>query len=100
MIDLRREKVMTLPQAASSIKPNPKHVSTLHRWRQKGVRGIRLETFKSGGQRCTTEEALERFYERVTAAADGEPVDIPCKTTRERSAEIAQAERDLEEMDI
>jgi hypothetical protein len=26
-----------------------------------------------GGQRCTSEEALARFFNRTTAAADGQP---------------------------
>jgi hypothetical protein len=40
-------------------------LSTVHRWRMKGCRGVRLETFLRGGVRHTTREAIERFFEAV-----------------------------------
>ena len=48
------------------------HPSTLHRWRLRGTRGIRLETLLAGGTRYTSVEALNRFFAATTAAADGE----------------------------
>lgn len=38
-------------------------LSTLFRWSRKGVRGRRLQTWKVGGQRCTTVAALHQFFE-------------------------------------
>lgn len=37
------------------------HYSTIHRWMTRGVKGNRLESFKVGGVRYTTLEAIRRF---------------------------------------
>jgi hypothetical protein len=37
------------------------HQNTLRRWANKGVNGVRLETFRLGGKLLTTREACERF---------------------------------------
>jgi hypothetical protein len=68
-IDLK-EKLLTLAEAARAVPGGPVHVTTIHRWRLKGVRGIRLETFLRGGVRFTSMAALETFFARSTAAAD------------------------------
>ena len=47
------------------------HLSSIHRWRQRGARGARLESFLAGGSRYTSVEALHRFFAASTAAADG-----------------------------
>jgi hypothetical protein len=54
---------------------------------------VRLETIVVGGLRYTSAEALERFAARCTAAADG--TTMPVRTTRQREAAIAAAEREL-----
>jgi hypothetical protein len=41
------------------------------RWAEYGVAGIRLETIYIGAVRYTSREALQRFFERVTAARTG-----------------------------
>jgi len=46
------------------------HISTVHRWRVHGVRGVRLETFRQAGRRYSSREATRRFNQRVTDAAD------------------------------
>jgi hypothetical protein len=52
------------------------HSSTIWSWHRRGVRGVKLETFFSGGRRFTTTAAVRRFQERVTAAAaNGEQAD-------------------------
>jgi len=60
----------------------------------RGVRGVRLETLMIGGVRKTSTEAIQRFFERVTAAADGhtERAETPA---RRRRAVQARAEREL-----
>lgn len=45
--------------------------STAHRWRKRGVRGVKLETCLLGGRRCTSDQALQRFFADTTTAADG-----------------------------
>ena len=99
-ICIESEDLLSLPQAAAEIKPRRKHVSTLHRWRLKGVRGIKLETVMVGGHRCTSAQAIERFHQRVTAAADGQPFESRSSTPRQRKAEVDQAERDLDQMNV
>ena len=43
------------------------HASTLHRWANKGLRGIRLTTVRAGGVVCTTESDLEEFFRQLSA---------------------------------
>lgn len=38
------------------------HKSTVFRWAQRGVGGIKLKTTRIGGARCTTEAALREFF--------------------------------------
>lgn len=74
MIDVENEHLLTMTEAARSISRGGVHVSTLHRWHLRGCRGVRLETVLIGGRRYTSKEALQRFFARVTAAADGQVV--------------------------
>ena len=97
-IDFATETPFTLAEAARTLPGGAVHVSTIHRWRMKGVRGVRLETFLRGGIRYTTDEALERFFAAITAAADGDAT--PVRTSRKREREIAAAERELAEAGI
>jgi hypothetical protein len=93
-IDISSEALLSLNDAAKSLPGRP-HISTLHRWRLRGVRGIRLETALLGGRRFTSVEALERFSAAITAAADGEPP--PTRTPRQRERAIAAALKDLQQ---
>jgi hypothetical protein len=90
MIDISTESLMTLQAAAATIPGRP-NLSTLHRWRLRGVHGVRLETCRVGGRRFTSREALERFAAATTAAADGAPQ--PLRTVRKRRSDIERAEQ-------
>ena len=92
MIDLDSETPLSLVEAAKSLPGRP-HISTLHRWRQRGVRSVRLETFMAGGRRFTTREALNRFMDRITAADDGS--ESPPLTCKQRERAFLAAEREL-----
>ncbi len=70
MIDLTQERAISLPEAARMVPPKGVHLSTLYRWFQHGIRGIRLETAMIGGKRVTSEEALDRFF-RCTSESSG-----------------------------
>ncbi len=86
---MRTEELLTLADAASELprrrlgrRPD---VSTLHRWVTRGLRGVRLEAVQVGGCRCTSREALLRFFEQLgyvplrTTDLDGfEPIN-PCE---------------------
>jgi len=93
MIDTEHEKIITLADA-TKILPGRPNLSTLWRWRLRGVRGVTLETILSGGKRFTSVEALRRFQERVTAAADG--VEHNPLTNRQRAASVSAAKSELE----
>lgn len=75
------------------------HLSTCHRWRLRGVNGIRLETVRMGGKRVTSRQAVERFFAATTASVDGEST-APASAPHDRSAAIARAERELEQAGI
>ena len=84
------ESRLTLSQAAKKLGKSP---STLWRWSLKGVRGVILETYVEGSQRYTSEQALNRFREHCTVAANG---DVPLvRTSNQRQREVERAERDL-----
>lgn len=65
-IELGNESILTLTEAAKLLprrragrKP---HVSTLYRWASNGLKGVVLETVQVGGTTCTSQEALQRFF--------------------------------------
>jgi hypothetical protein len=93
MIDVTSEQLLTLSEA-TRLLPGRVHVSTVHRWRLRGVQGIHLETAVVGGRRYTSREALARFSEAVTAARDGISISIRSPAARERA--VIRAERELE----
>ena len=71
MIEHRTEHLIRLADAAKRLprrrggkRPS---TSTLYRWGRHGLRGIKLETIRIGGTTCTSLEALQRFFERLTA---------------------------------
>ena len=89
---LQGEKLFPLPEAyerATGVRPHP---STCHRHRINGCHGIRLSTIKNGGKRMTSVEAVHRFNEAVTLAADGESVAPQARTPRQRQSDVDRAE--------
>lgn len=44
-------------------------ISTLHRWINRGVGGVRLEAVRIGNQVITSRQAITRFIEQRTAKA-------------------------------
>jgi hypothetical protein len=94
MIDHTAETLLTFAEAAAVLPDRP-HVSTIHRWRLRGIGGVKLDTIRIGGRRYTSHEALERFINATTAAADGiKPAkEAPRKRQRQRHE---QAERELD----
>lgn len=74
------------------------HPSTLHRWRLRGIAGVKLSTVRVGGRRMCSVESVLQFLERVTAASDGETVGP--ETPRQRSRAIARAEQRAKELGV
>jgi hypothetical protein len=112
MIDYLVEHIITFPQACDEIprrrRGRKTHVSTLHRWATAGCKGVVLETIQIGGTRCTSREALQRFFERLSerrllradvGTASPPPVSTPQpRTESRRRRESETAARRLIEM--
>lgn len=75
MINISNERLYSLSNAAEHLprrrsgqRPSP---STLYRWARTGLNGSLLETVQVGGTLCTSLEALQRFFERLTSVEKG-----------------------------
>ena len=44
------------------------HVSTLNRWRDAGIAGVRLEAIRFGGRWMTSIESIDRFITAISVA--------------------------------
>ncbi|MGO9108049.1 MAG: DUF1580 domain-containing protein [Thermoguttaceae bacterium] len=73
-IDPRREELIPLDQIPSSVVPGskgrPAHPSTIKRWATRGINGVKLATLRVGQRRCTSREALIRFYIESNSAGE------------------------------
>lgn len=91
MLDINSERIVSLSEAAALLprrRQNRKpHVATLYRWSQRGCRGVVLETIQIGGTKCTSVEALQRFFDRLSGA--------PCARTPGDSARRQRVDREL-----
>jgi hypothetical protein len=76
-IDPLNETVVGFAEAARRLprlrRDRPVNPATLWRWASSGLRGVRLETCRIGGTRCTSLEALARFF----AALEGRTATPP-----------------------
>jgi hypothetical protein len=79
MIDLSSEVLVPLNKVRVPGRPS---LATRWRWTAVGVRGVRLESIMVGGQRFTTEQAVNRFIAALNA-----PGALP--ETRDHKAEKA-----------
>ena len=93
-IDLSSEDIFPVSEAPQHIPGHPSKAS-VWRWVLKGVGGVKLESILIGGKRFTSAESIQRFCDRRTAAADGDPA--PTRTSGQREREIAAAEQELSE---
>ena len=98
MIDPNSETLISLADAAKSL-PRRRggkkvHLSCAYRWTNTGCRGVILESIQIGGTRCTSKEALARFFQRLTRASGSAPESPRSPARRRRAAE--KAERELE----
>jgi hypothetical protein len=99
MIDILVEETFSLTEATrrlpcrrKGVRPN---VATLYRWAQTGCRGIRLETLCVGATRCTSMEAMQRFFDALTAQAEHRAAPPAPRMTASRRKAIEAAERRL-----
>lgn len=93
MIDLAAEHLIPLRDVPRCLPPRPNgkrvHISAVYRWTLRGIKGVILETIRVGGTRYTSQEAIQRFSERLTGppAAQTPPLNV----TRVRQRQIEQA---------
>ena len=99
MIDISVEEISSLTEAAKELPGRRKgvrpNVATLYRWCQVGVRGIRLEYIQVGATKCTSKEALQRFFDALTAQAEKTPAPQSPRMTATRRKQIEAAEQRL-----
>jgi len=92
MIDPFHETMLPLAKAARSIPGRKVSPQTVYRWISHGIEGVKLEALNVGGRMQTSQEALSRFFQAVTAAkrpADAEPDDTARSERTERRLEAA-----------
>jgi hypothetical protein len=95
-IDIVLETPVPLNQAASRVprrRGRKTSVSTLHRWATCGLRGVRLETIQVGGTKCTSIQALQRFFDRLSSLPT--PTDPTKQRAQGRQDDAERAEREL-----
>lgn len=92
MIDHETEGLIPITTAAKHFPTRPS-TATVWRWTLRGSRGRKLETLLIGGRRYTSRDAIDRFIR-----GDAEPpaaTAAKSRTTRQRQAAIAAAEKEL-----
>lgn len=97
MILIETEKLITLADATAlvpGIGGKPVHYQTIHRWANKGLRGVKLETVFCGGRRCTTREAIQRFVERITSDREKDSSVTESLSRRQPSQETKRLMRE------
>ena len=81
VIDIATETVLGLREACERLPRGragrPTHPTTIARWMDEGIGGIRLECLRVGKARCTSMEALQRFFDRLTARDLAGPTEAP-----------------------
>ena len=70
------------------------HVSSIHRWASRGLKGVRLQVKYAGGTRRTKRQWLREFFDAVTAAAN--VANSGDGASGNHSAELEQASAELE----
>ena len=94
-IDIAHEHLVTFSELARSLPrrrgDRPVHVATIHRWRSRGLKGIRLEAIRIGGAWHSSREAFGRFADRLTAQVEAAEVALPATTSRRSHAEADTA---------
>lgn len=88
-----------LVEAIASETGHRPHLSTAHRWCQRGVGGTKLKSWKIGGRRMTTVEAVREFVEATTSASDPSAAQSPV-TPKQTSKAHEAAMRELREQGL
>jgi hypothetical protein len=94
-IDISTEALISLRDASRLLPARRRgkrpHLSCLYRWTTVGCRGVVLESLNVGATRCTTREALRRFFGALSA---------PQAPPQETGSRHDDAEKALDELGI
>lgn len=97
-IDISFERLITLNQATELVprrrRGRKTNLATVYRWSKSGSRGVVLETIQVAGSRCTSVEALQRFFDALTTVAA--EAGVPRFDRRQVEARVNAADRDLD----
>lgn len=93
-IELEHETLVAFSDARTAFRDGRrKSLATLHRWRLRGIRGVRLETLLIGGIRYTSLEAIDRF---IRAQNANNPPAVSGITASQRRTQAETARTVLE----
>ena len=92
MVAMLTEKRYSPTQLARLLGVAP---STVCRWTTRGVRGVRLGTFKLGGRVYTNDPLCEEFFRAINPAANG--ADSVIKASSVAASDHAAEEKFLAE---
>ncbi len=65
----RKTELLTFSEARKIIPGRP-DLSTIHRWANQGIKGIRLRTLKVGGRRFVSKAEIEVFIAALNKNSD------------------------------
>ncbi|MGD0519090.1 MAG: DUF1580 domain-containing protein [Thermoguttaceae bacterium] len=102
MIDPNSETLISLADVAKHLPRRRAgkrpHISCIYRWTTSGCKGVILESIQVGGTRCTSKEALARFFRRLTS---GDRPEVPeVRSVARRQRETERAMRELEKAGV
>jgi hypothetical protein len=97
MIHSESEELISFAQLAARLprrrRGRPVHVSTISRWRNPGLRGIKLEAVRIGGTWATSMAAFHRFCSQLAdSCGDGGCADEAAEMDESRGHKRAEAE--------
>lgn len=93
IIDVIFNDLIPIEHVPKLLPGNP-GISTIHRWRTRGVRGVKLASVRLGGRRLIPRAALVEFIESLTSVVDCVAHPGAIRTSRRRSIEVAEREVD------
>jgi hypothetical protein len=80
MIDVSKETLLTPDEARRQIPGRGKiDLCSIYRYMNRGLQGVRLEYVRVLGRQMTSKEALARFFQRLTDAAEAKKIDAAKK---------------------
>jgi len=89
-INVWTEQLITFRTLAKRLPPGRNGrmvaISTIHRWRLHGTRGVRLEAASVGGRWVTSEEAFQRFSDRLGETKNGGASEASPRPVRDNDA--------------